>query len=169
MLWSITMSHFSRVKSQITIKEALVKGLQRLGLPVEVHDKPVQLINTWGDRAIAEVIVRRSYLSIKGAIRECRSDLGFSWNTSDGVYQILFDESYEFRHSILLEKFSNYQNFRMQLEAAYQIESLPILYPDAHFNISEEVQAEDGSYTFEITKKVDPFALQEVGASNWGY
>lgn len=157
------MSHFSRVKSRLVITQALVAGLTRLGLgPVEVHEQPVELVNTWGDRATAEVIVRRQHLHL--ARYECRSDLGFKWDTSAGCYTILFDDSYEFCKSILQKKFSNYQNFLAQLQAAYEIESLPILYPEARFNISEGVQAENGSFTFTVTQKVDPFAL-EVNAA----
>ncbi|GAC1453815.1 MAG: hypothetical protein NVSMB70_21030 [Chamaesiphon sp.] len=152
------MSHFSRIKTQITIKEALAKGLERLGLVVEVYDQPTELINTWGDRATAEVIVRRQNLSKDS--QECRSDLGFTRDKANDPYQVLFDSSYEFHNSILSERFGNYSNFLAQLQVAYEIESLHVLYPSSQYNISEAVIGANGGYTFEITQKVDPYALQ---------
>jgi len=154
------MSHFSRIRTKISNRKALVNGLERLGLKAEVHETPTQLINTWGDKDFAEVIVRRSEFSLGDNL--CRADLGFRLNTETQSYEAVFDQ-HEFRNTILKEKFASYTNFVAQLQCAYEIENVLLLYPASQYNISEPVLTEDGSYTLEITEKVDPFSLQ-VGA-----
>jgi len=153
------MSHFSRIKTKISNRTALAKGLERLGFKPEVYDNPTQLENTWGDKDFAEVIVRRSELSVEN---KCRADLGFRLNTETQSYEAVFDQ-YEFRNTILKEKFASYSNFVAQLQCAYELENIYLLYPSSQYNVSEPVLAEDGTYTLEITEKVDPFSLQ-VGA-----
>ncbi len=159
------MSHFSKITTQITNKETLVKALERLGLKPKVHSSPVKLVNTWGDNTgVAEVVICRKDLSYSG--QEVCADLGFAKET-DGTYSTVFDE-YEFPNSILQEKFTTYNNFLAQLQANYEVESLYMSYPETKYNISEPVRANNGSYTFEITQKVDPYSLQ-VGAGNIGF
>jgi hypothetical protein len=148
------MSHFSQIQSSFTNKLALKRALERLGFTPEVYEQATEVVNTWGDYAEAEIILRRQTISED---RPCQADLGFQWDPESACYKIVAD-SYEFDYSTLKEKFQNLENFQAQLTVAYELEMLPILYNKSSFDIAEPIQHENGSYTVTITQKVDPYA-----------
>lgn len=150
------MSHFSQIQSSFTSKLALQRALERLGLSPEVYEHPTTLVNTWGDYAEAEIIIRRQTITLNEN-NCCKADLGFQWNPESARYEMVADD-YEFAKSTLKKTFENLENFQTQLTVAYEMEMLPILYPKSSFDITEPIQHEDGSYTVTITQKSDPYA-----------
>ncbi|MEH2411668.1 DUF1257 domain-containing protein [Nostoc sp.] len=83
------MSHFSTVKTQLTNRECLVFALTDLNLSPQVQEKPQSLKGYYGSSQgqSAEIIV-------SGRTIKARADIGFKWNTSSGVYDMI-DDSYE--------------------------------------------------------------------------
>ncbi len=83
------MSHFSTVKTKLTNRECLVQALDDLKLSPQVHEKPKALKGFYGDSQgqSAEIIV-------SGRTIKARADIGFRWNQSSGMYDVIHD-SYE--------------------------------------------------------------------------
>ncbi|BDI20681.1 hypothetical protein ANSO36C_64830 (plasmid) [Nostoc cf. commune SO-36] len=95
------MSHFSTVKTKLTNRECLVQALTDLKLSPQVHSSPQPLKGYYGGSQgkSAEIIV--SGRTIKG-----RADIGFKWNASSGVYEIIHD-SFETVPKLGKDFFSN--------------------------------------------------------------
>ncbi|MBE9003023.1 DUF1257 domain-containing protein [Nostoc sp. LEGE 12447] len=83
------MSHFSTVKTKLSNHECLVQALTDLNLSPQVHEKAQPLKGYYGGSQgqSAEIIV-------SGRTIKARADIGFKWNQSSGVYEIIHD-SYE--------------------------------------------------------------------------
>jgi hypothetical protein len=89
------VSHFTRLKTRITDKGALVKALADIGYKlVEVHDAPQHLYGYRGDKRaqVAEVIVRRKYVG------HASNDLGFQ-RTADGSFEAIISGYDRRKHS----------------------------------------------------------------------
>ena len=89
------MSHFTRLKTRITDKAALVKALADVGYKlVEIHDTPAALYGYRGDKRAeqAEVIVRRKYVG------RASNDLGFR-RTDDGSFEAIISAYDRRKHS----------------------------------------------------------------------
>ncbi|MBD6621228.1 DUF1257 domain-containing protein [Komarekiella sp. 'clone 1'] len=83
------MSHFSTVTTKLINRECLVQALTLLNLSPQVHEKPQSLKGYYGGSQgqSAEIIVRGSTIKV-------RADIGFKWNQTSGVYDVIHD-SYE--------------------------------------------------------------------------
>jgi hypothetical protein len=83
------MSHFSTVKTKLTNRECLVQALQDLKLNPQVHSSAQSLKGYYGGSQgqSAEIIV-------SGRTIKARADIGFKWNASSSVYEVIHD-SYE--------------------------------------------------------------------------
>jgi hypothetical protein len=78
------MSHFTKVATQMVSRPHLVKALADLGLDaVEVYDEPQPLRGWEGQRALANVIVR------KASLRGATADLGFARDESGQYVAII--------------------------------------------------------------------------------
>ena len=89
------MSHFTRIKTRITDKAALVQALADVGYKlVEAHDTPQQLYGYGGDRRAqtAEVIVRRRQIGWLS------NDIGFS-RGADGCFEAVISNYDRRKHS----------------------------------------------------------------------
>jgi hypothetical protein len=89
------VSHFTRLKTRITDKPALVKALADVGYKlVEIHDTPQTLYGYRGDRRAekAEVIVRRKYVG------QASNDIGFR-RTDDGSFEAIISAFDRGKHS----------------------------------------------------------------------
>ncbi|MEH1886131.1 DUF1257 domain-containing protein [Nostoc sp.] len=95
------MSHFSTVKTKLANRECLVQALQDLKLNPQVHETAQPLKGYYGDSQgqNAEIIV-------SGRIIKARADIGFKWNQSSGVYEVIHD-SYETVPKLGQDFFSN--------------------------------------------------------------
>lgn len=95
------MSHFSTVKTKLTNRECLVQALTDLNLSPQVHEKAQSLKGYYGSSQgqSAEIIV-------SGRTIKARADIGFKWNTSSGVYDVIHD-SYETVPKLGKDFFSN--------------------------------------------------------------
>ncbi|MHC0068789.1 DUF1257 domain-containing protein [Nostoc sp. UIC 10890] len=83
------MSHFSTVKTKLANCECLIQALQDLKLNPQVHETAQSLKGYYGGSQgqSAEIIV-------SGRTIKARADIGFKWNQSSGVYDVIHD-SYE--------------------------------------------------------------------------
>ncbi|MCC5639822.1 DUF1257 domain-containing protein [Nostoc sp. CHAB 5844] len=81
------MSHFSTVRTRLINRECLVQALKDLSLKPQVHEAPQPLTGYYGDNEgqSAEIIV-------PGYTMKARADIGFRWNQSSGVYDVIHDE-----------------------------------------------------------------------------
>ncbi|MCC5640992.1 DUF1257 domain-containing protein [Nostoc sp. CHAB 5844] len=81
------MSHFSTVKTKLTNRECLVQALEDLKLQPQVYQTPQPLTGYYGDSQgqSAEIVV-------PGHTIKARADIGFKWNSTDNVYQVIHDE-----------------------------------------------------------------------------
>ena len=89
------MSHFTRLKTRITDKAALVQALADVGYKlVETHDTPQHLYGYQGDRRAqtAEVIVRRKYVG------RASNDVGFR-RSDDGSFEAIISAYDRRKHS----------------------------------------------------------------------
>lgn len=89
------MSHFTRLKTRITDRAALVKALADVGYKtVEAHDTPQHLYGFVGDRRAqtAEVIVRRRHVGWFS------NDIGFS-RGADGCFEAIISDYDRHKHS----------------------------------------------------------------------
>ena len=95
------MSHFSTVKTKLTNRECLVQALQDLKLNPQVHETAQSLKGYYGGEQgqSAEIIV-------SGRTIKARADIGFKWNQSSGVYEVIHD-SYETVPKLGQDFFSN--------------------------------------------------------------
>ncbi|QHG20809.1 DUF1257 domain-containing protein [Nostoc sp. ATCC 53789] len=95
------MSHFSTVKTKLTNRECLVQALQDLKLNPQVHETAQPLKGYYGGSQgqSAEIIV-------SGHTIKTRADIGFKWNQSSGVYDVIHD-SYETVPKLGKDFFSN--------------------------------------------------------------
>jgi hypothetical protein len=83
------MSHFSTVKTKLTNRECLIFALTDLKLSPQVHETAQPLKGYYGGYLgqSAEIIV-------SGRTIKARADIGFKWNASSNVYEVIHD-SYE--------------------------------------------------------------------------
>lgn len=83
------MSHYTRVKSKIKDKEALIAALKDMGFTnkLQVHDKAVQLEGYQGDKRkeTAEIVIPRQHVG--GAA----NDIGFK-QQNDGTWGAIISE-----------------------------------------------------------------------------
>jgi hypothetical protein len=82
------MSHYSKIKTKIMERDALIKALADMGYTnVEIHESPQHLFGYKGDRRPeqANVIVRRKY------INPSSNDIGFRL-TDDGSFEAIVSE-----------------------------------------------------------------------------
>ncbi|MDZ7970250.1 MAG: DUF1257 domain-containing protein [Nostoc sp. DedSLP03] len=95
------MSHFSTVKTKLTNRECLIFALTDLNLSPQVHQTAQSLKGYYGGSQgqSAEIIV-------SGRTIQARADIGFKWNQSSGVYEIIHD-SYETVPKLGQDFFSN--------------------------------------------------------------
>jgi hypothetical protein len=95
------MSHFSTVKTRLTNRECLVQALTDLKLQPLVHEKAQPLKGYYGGSQgqSAEIIV-------SGRTIKARADIGFKWNQSSGVYDVIHD-AYETDPRLGQDFFSN--------------------------------------------------------------
>ncbi len=95
------MSHFSTVKTKLTNRECLVQALTDLNLSPQVHEKAQSLKGYYGGSQgqSAEIIV-------SGRTIKARADIGFKWNQTSGVYDVIYD-SYETVPKLGQDFFSN--------------------------------------------------------------
>lgn len=98
---AVKMSHFSTVKTKLTSRECLVQALQDLNLAPQVHEKAQPLQGYYGGSQgqSAEIIV-------SGRTIKARADIGFKWNQSSEVYEVIHD-SYETVPRLGQDFFSN--------------------------------------------------------------
>ncbi|RCJ40069.1 hypothetical protein A6770_38395 [Nostoc minutum NIES-26] len=80
------MSHFSTVKTKLINRECLVQALQDLKLQPKVYETPQPLTGYYGNSQgqSAEIIVTGRTIS-------ARADIGFKWNQTSGVYDVIHD------------------------------------------------------------------------------
>jgi hypothetical protein len=83
------MSHFSTVKTKLANRECLIFALTDLNLSPQVHEEAQPLKGYYGGSQgqSAEIIV-------SGRTIKARADIGFKWNQSSSVYDVIHD-SYE--------------------------------------------------------------------------
>jgi hypothetical protein len=95
------MSHFSTVKTKLSNHECLVQALADLNLSPQVHETAQSLKGYYGGSQgqTAEIIV-------SGRTIKARADIGFKWNISSGVYEVIHD-SYETVPKLGKDFFSN--------------------------------------------------------------
>jgi hypothetical protein len=95
------MSHFSTVKTKLANRECLVQALQDLKLNPQIHEEAQSLKGYYGGYLgqSAEIIV-------SGRTIKARADIGFKWNQSSGVYEVIHD-SYETVPKLGKDFFSN--------------------------------------------------------------
>ena len=95
------MSHFSTVKTKLANRECLIFALTDLNLSPQVHEEAQPLKGYYGGSQgqSAEIIV-------SGRTIKARADIGFKWNQSSGVYEIIHD-SYETVPKLGKDFFSN--------------------------------------------------------------
>jgi hypothetical protein len=89
------VSHFTRLKTRITDRAALIKALADVGYKlVEAHDTPQHLYGYQGDKRAqaAEVIVRRRHIG------SLSNDLGFR-RTDDGSFEAIISRYDRRKHS----------------------------------------------------------------------
>lgn len=81
------MSHFSQIKTLIRDRQALITALTKLELEPKVYSLPQALKGYYGDRGeySAEIIV-------SGETMKARADMGFRWNPSTDVYDVIQDD-----------------------------------------------------------------------------
>ncbi|WP_414565726.1 MULTISPECIES: DUF1257 domain-containing protein [unclassified Anabaena] len=81
------MSHFTQVRTKLTNRECLVQALEDLKLAPQVHETAHPLTGFFGDNdeQSAEIIV-------SGRTIKARADIGFRWNSTSGVYEVIHDE-----------------------------------------------------------------------------
>ena len=95
------MSHFSTVKTKLANHDCLVQALTDLNLSPLVHEKAQPLKGYYGSSQgqSAEIIV-------SGRTIKARADIGFKWNQSSAVYEVIHD-SYETVPKLGQDFFSN--------------------------------------------------------------
>lgn len=83
------MSHFSQVSTKLSNKEHLVAALTDFDLQPKVFETPQPLTGYYGSfgEESAEIVVF-------GRTIRARADIGFRWNETNGVYDLIHD-SYE--------------------------------------------------------------------------
>ena len=95
------MSHFSTVKTKLSNHDCLLQALFDLNLSPQVHRNPQPLKGYYGGSQgqSAEIIV-------SGRTIKARADIGFKWNASSSVYEVIHD-SYETVPKLGKDFFSN--------------------------------------------------------------
>jgi hypothetical protein len=95
------VSHFSTVKTKLSNHKCLVQALTDLNLSPQVHQTAQSLKGYYGGSQgqSAEIIV-------SGRTIKARADIGFKWNQSSGVYDVIHD-SYETVPKLGQDFFSN--------------------------------------------------------------
>ncbi|MBD2536988.1 DUF1257 domain-containing protein [Nostoc flagelliforme FACHB-838] len=95
------MSHFSTVKTKLANRECLIFALTDLNLSPQVHEEAQPLKGYYGGSQgqSAEILV-------SGRTIKARADIGFKWNQSSGVYDVIHD-SYETVPKLGKDFFSN--------------------------------------------------------------
>jgi len=85
-----TMSHFSKIKTKITDKPALIQALMFDGWPVDINRELVNPIGHDHERVRCEVTVG--------------DDMGFVWNKQSQCYELITDRQ-TWSHQIPIERF----------------------------------------------------------------
>ena len=96
------MSHTLNLKTTLTDKEAIIRGLVRKGIPrnkIEVHDRAQTMAMYAGQTGSANIIVRqeniqalKSEIGMSTQYAHAFADLGFRQNP-DGTYEAVVDGS----------------------------------------------------------------------------
>jgi len=125
------MSHFTRVKTKIKNKSALLAALADMGYTankVELHDTPQNLYGYQGDKReqTAEIILRRRYVGGSS------NDIGFKLQ-EDGTYEAIISDYDSSRHN---------ETWRDKLSQRY-----------AYHNIKEELSSQGFSIESESEEK----------------
>ncbi|MBD2255131.1 DUF1257 domain-containing protein [Nostoc parmelioides] len=81
------MSHFSTVKTKLTNSKCLVQALEDLKLKPQVHETAQPLRGYYGDSQ-----GQRAEIIVSGHTIKARADIGFRWNQTSGVYDVIHDE-----------------------------------------------------------------------------
>ena len=84
------MSHFSKIKTKITNKPALIQALMFDGWPVDINRELVNPIGHDHERVRCEVTVG--------------DDMGFVWNKQSQCYELITDRQ-TWSHQIPIERF----------------------------------------------------------------
>lgn len=114
------MSHFTKVSTQLTDRDALLSTLADIGFGsgrVEVHDTPVPLQGFPMVRQRArtgEIVVRKRWL------RPAYSDLGFERVTPDEPYQIWADSDWLARNPQLVRQLTRRYAYHVVLATMTQ-------------------------------------------------
>ena len=84
------MSHFSKVKTKIKDKPALIQALMLDGYPVDINRQLVNPIGHDHEKVMCEVTIG--------------DDMGFVWNKQTQCYELVTDRQ-TWNHSIPIERF----------------------------------------------------------------
>ena len=84
------MSHFSKVKTKIKNKPALIQALMLDGYPVDINRQLVNPIGHDHEKVMCEVTIG--------------DDMGFVWNKQTQCYELVTDRQ-TWNHSIPIERF----------------------------------------------------------------
>ncbi len=135
------MSHFTCIKTQIKIQEALVQALADVGFQtVEVHETAQHLYGYQGDirPQTAEVIIRREYIG------QDSNDIGFK-RQEDGNFEAIISEYDRHKYS---------QEWLNGLTQRYGYHALMATAPTQGFSIEEEETLEDGTIRVVVARWV---------------
>jgi hypothetical protein len=125
------MSHFTKIRTQITDRDALVQGLADVGYgQVEVHDAPQALYGYQGDQRAqtAEVVVRRKYVG------PVSNDIGFKYQP-DGTYLAIISEFDRDQHD---------EEWLGRLTQRYAYHATVRNLKEQGFDLVQEEQSEEG-------------------------
>ncbi len=84
------MSHFSKVRTKIKDKPALIQALMLDGYPVDINRQLVNPIGHEHERVMCEVTIG--------------DDMGFKWNKQSQCYELITDRQ-TWSHQIPIERF----------------------------------------------------------------
>lgn len=101
------MSEYITMKMEIQDKADIIAALEKIGIPFEVHDEPVNLQGYMGDtrKQTAEIIVRRQ--NVGGS----SNDLGFKWDEKGQKWDMIVSD-YD-NHGNLVGTFKQMHNLVM--------------------------------------------------------
>lgn len=125
------MSHFVKVKSKLTDKDLLVKGLERLGYKVEIGDF---VVTEYGQSSTAQIKLDKA--------------LGLSLQ-EDGTYSFVGDP-YHATNQKVRNLYNKLDNFTKELTTAYSIEEAIKNLGEHQFFCTENTEGsvgEDGMIT----------------------
>lgn len=118
------MSEYIVLQLQMNDDDCIVKALQELGYPAEVHDSPQNLVGWHGDKRKqkANIIVRRK------DVGSASNDVGFL-RKSDGSYEMIISEfdkhashSKKFTQD-LLQLYGKHKTLKQAAQMGYMVRS----------------------------------------------